>query len=94
MGPIAATRCPRENTRIGKYDVKAGTVIFPNLYSMTQDPKLWGQDVNEFNPDRFLHNGVFKNDWWDFTFGTGNIDSFPCLFLASRLKPRFLKFEN
>lgn len=39
---------------------------------MTKDAKLWGPDVDEFKPERFLdENGNFKNDWWDFTFGTG-----------------------
>ena len=73
MGPIAATRCNRKDTKIGNHLITAGTVIFPNLYSMTRDPKLWGPSVDQFDPTRFLdENGKFKNDWWDFTFGTGN----------------------
>ena len=32
---IAATRCPRKDTKIGDYTISAGTIVFPNLYSMT-----------------------------------------------------------
>ena len=36
------------DTKIGDYVIKEGTIVFINLYSMTQDPKLWGNDVEEF----------------------------------------------
>ena len=74
VGPIAATRSPNTDCKIGKYIIPAGTIVFPNLYSMTQDPNLWGSDVNEFKPERFLSKDgkSFQNSWWDFTFGTGN----------------------
>ena len=32
---LAATRCPRKDTKIGDYIISAGTIVFPNLYSMT-----------------------------------------------------------
>ena len=32
---IAASRCPRKDTKIGNYTISAGTIVFPNLYSMT-----------------------------------------------------------
>ena len=74
VGPIAATRAPNADSKIGKYIIPVGTIVFPNLYSMTQDPNLWGSDVHEFKPERFLSKDgkSFQNNWWDFTFGTGN----------------------
>jgi cytochrome P450 len=73
--PIALTRSCRINTKIGDHLVTAGTTIHSNLYTVTRDPKLWGQDVEEFKPERFLiENGTkFKNnDAWDLHFSTGN----------------------
>ena len=32
---IASTRCPRKDTKVGNYTISAGTIVFPNLYSMT-----------------------------------------------------------
>ena len=73
VGPIAAVRSPNTDCKVGKHIIPAGSLVFPNLYSMTQDSKLWGNDVSEFKPERFLdETGTsVKNDWWDFTFGTG-----------------------
>ena len=74
VGPIAATRYPREDCKVGRFVIPAGTIVFPNLYSMTKDPQLWGEDVDEFKPLRFLSEDgkSLKNEWWDFTFGSGN----------------------
>ena len=73
VGPIAAVRSPNTDCKVGKHIIPAGSLVFPNLYSMTQDSKLWGNDVSEFRPERFLdETGTsVKNNWWDFTFGTG-----------------------
>ena len=73
LGPIAAIRSPNVDSKVGTYIIEAGTIVFPNLYSMTQDPKFWGSDVTKFRPERFLcENGrSSQHDWWDFTFGRG-----------------------
>ena len=71
--------------------IPAGTVVFPNLYSMTQDATLWGPDVASFNPDRFIKNGKFQNEWWDFTFGSGRRK---CLGESVARVENFLFFAN
>ena len=92
VAPIPATRCPREDTKVGKYLIPAGTVVFNNLYSMTKDASLWGPDVDSFNPDRFIgSDGHFKNTWWDFTFGTGQRK---CLGESVAKLENFLFFAN
>ena len=59
---------------------------------MTQDTSLWGSDVDTFNPDRFIDaNGNFKNEWWDFTFGTGRRK---CLGESVARVENFLFFAN
>ena len=79
------------DTKIGDYVIKEGTIVFINLYSMTQDPKLWGNDVEEFKPERFLQGNAFKNQWWDFTFGTGRRK---CLGESVARIENFLFFAN
>ena len=67
-------------------------MVFPNLYSMTQDPELWGNDVKEFKPERFLEgNNTFRNQWWNFTFGTGRRK---CLGESVARTENFLFFAN
>ena len=58
---------------------------------MTQDPNLWGEDVDQFNPSRFIKEGKFYNPWWDFTFGTGRRK---CLGESVARIENFLFFAN
>ncbi|XP_059161821.1 cytochrome P450 2G1-like [Physella acuta] len=52
--PQAITHtCPRDVTVRG-YTIPKGTYITPNLDSVLHDPKIWGDDVMEFNPERFI----------------------------------------
>lgn len=91
VGPIAAIRCCNQDSKVGRFTLTAGTVVFPNLYSMTQDPVLWGPDVQEFNPNRFIKDNKFHNPWWDFTFGTGRRK---CLGESVARIENFLFFAN
>lgn len=91
VGPLAAFRCPRYDTKVGKYTIFKGTKVHLNLYSMTKDPCLWGPDVDDFNPERFMDGNNFKNDWWDFTFGTGRRK---CLGESVAKVENFLFFAN
>ena len=94
VGPIAAVRACNQACKVGKFILEKGTVVFPNLYSMTQDPGLWGPDVAEFRPSRFLSEDQahFANPWgWDFTFGTGRRK---CLGESVAKIENFLFFAN
>ncbi|XP_059161782.1 cytochrome P450 2C15-like [Physella acuta] len=52
--PQAITHtCPRDVTVRG-YTIPKGTYISPNLDSVLHDPKIWGDDVMEFKPERFI----------------------------------------
>ena len=49
LGPTAPLRAvySLEDTVLdGKYAVKKGQGLFINIYSMHQDPKVWGEDVS------------------------------------------------
>ncbi|KAK8116412.1 uncharacterized protein PG998_004693 [Apiospora kogelbergensis] len=56
----------------GRYQIPRGQSIICNLMKIHTDPKVWGDDANEFNPERML-DGKFeklpKNAWKP--FGTG-----------------------
>ncbi|KAK0481963.1 fatty acid hydroxylase [Armillaria luteobubalina] len=76
LGPTAPSRtvAPIEDTILagGKYFVKAGTSIVIHAYLMHRDPKVWGEDAEEFRPERMM-DGKFEalppNAWQPFGFG-------------------------
>ena len=54
--PPATLLLPRETMRhvkIGGYDVPATTRVAVNAWALGRDPASWGEDADEFNPDRF-----------------------------------------
>ncbi|KJZ75343.1 hypothetical protein HIM_05269 [Hirsutella minnesotensis 3608] len=59
-GPISFfSGVPKEDTWLanGKYAVKKNTAITVNLKGLHHDPAVWGNDANEFKPERFLNGG-------------------------------------
>jgi len=36
------------------FDIPKGTIIFVNFHANHYDPKVWGEDVDVFRPERFL----------------------------------------
>ncbi|KAH9948045.1 bifunctional P-450/NADPH-P450 reductase [Amylocystis lapponica] len=76
LGPTAPARpvTPIEDTTLlgGKYAVHKDVTIMVNVMQAQRDPKVWGEDANEFRPERML-NGKFEalppNAWQPFGFG-------------------------
>ncbi|KAJ7146594.1 fatty acid hydroxylase [Mycena epipterygia] len=68
------TAAALEDTTIGggKYAVKKGTAIAIQAWEMHRDPAVWGDDAEEFRPERML-DGKFEalppNAWQPFGFG-------------------------
>ncbi|KAJ7067224.1 fatty acid hydroxylase [Mycena amicta] len=56
----------------GKYAIKKGTTISIQAWEMHRDPKVWGDDAEEFRPERMM-DGKFEalppNAWQPFGFG-------------------------
>ncbi|KAK9674241.1 hypothetical protein RND81_12G220200 [Saponaria officinalis] len=57
------------DTTLGHLTVPEGALVSMSIYQVHHDPKLWGDDVNEFKPDRFSE-GILKAT-------NGNLSFFP-----------------
>ncbi|KAJ3826077.1 fatty acid hydroxylase [Lentinula raphanica] len=76
LAPTAPMRLvkPVEDTYLanGKYFVKAGSYLVINTWVYQKDPKVWGEDAQEFRPERML-DGKFDalppQSWQPFGFG-------------------------
>ncbi|KAL5412471.1 hypothetical protein PMIN06_008411 [Paraphaeosphaeria minitans] len=74
MGPITMnSKGPKQKTRIaGKYEVESDWQILLNLKPFMRDPKVWGDDGDQFKPERFLNGGFERlppNAWKPFGDG-------------------------
>ncbi|KAI0376191.1 cytochrome P450 [Hypomontagnella monticulosa] len=62
----------KDTTLAGKYFIKKGQLVTGLLKQFHRDPKIWGEDADEFRPDR-MANGRFQklppNSWK--AFGDG-----------------------
>ncbi|XP_059161815.1 cytochrome P450 2J4-like [Physella acuta] len=60
--PYALPHSCYRDVEVNGYTIPKGTVIIPNLTSISHDEKIWGEDVMSFRPERFLDvNGKLKN---------------------------------
>ncbi|KAL5069858.1 hypothetical protein RYX36_020745 [Vicia faba] len=66
-------RQAREDIRVDDVTVPNGTNMWIDVVAMHHDPKLWGEDVNEFKPERFMDdvNGGCKHKMGYLPFGFG-----------------------
>jgi len=54
IAPVSVPHAATEDVNFHGYDIPKGTIIFANLYANHHDPEIWGEDVKEFRPERFL----------------------------------------
>ncbi|KAL7102046.1 hypothetical protein ACP275_08G095300 [Erythranthe tilingii] len=52
--PLGGAREFTEDTTVGGYLVPKGTWLIVNAWKLHRDPHVWGDDVMEFRPERFL----------------------------------------
>lgn len=50
------TRYTREEVQIGGFTVPAGVDVLLSVYAMHVDEQVWGPDVLDFRPERFLED--------------------------------------
>lgn len=56
---VELSRLVEEETQLGEYTIPADTQVMLPVVMIHRDPKYWGEDANEFNPNRFAE-GVSK----------------------------------
>ncbi|CAI0435803.1 unnamed protein product [Linum tenue] len=57
LQPSAPLLIPRESTQdciLGGYEIPAKTVIHVNAWAIGRDPEAWGENPEEFKPERFF----------------------------------------
>lgn len=75
--PLSGPHMCRQNIEFEGYDVPANSLVLPNLNYIHHDKSVWGEDVWEFRPERFLDdNGQpfprshkFRKHWIPFSLG-------------------------
>ncbi|KAI4383926.1 hypothetical protein MLD38_009707 [Melastoma candidum] len=56
---VFVSREALQDVRIGNLQVPKNTCLWTLIPTLHRDPDVWGQDANEFNPQRFV-NGISK----------------------------------
>ncbi|KAJ1391042.1 Cytochrome P450 [Sesbania bispinosa] len=66
-------RQAREDIQVDDFTVPNGTNLWIDVVAMHHDPELWGNDVNEFKPERFMDdvNGGCNHKMGYLPFGFG-----------------------
>lgn len=56
-GPLIL-RASQENCQVMGYDIPKGTHVTINAFAVGRDPAHWGEDAEEFRPERFEESGA------------------------------------
>ncbi|KAG9443571.1 hypothetical protein H6P81_014911 [Aristolochia fimbriata] len=52
--PLLFPRESKQKCEIMGYEIPARTQVFVNVWAMGREPKYWGEDAEQFKPERFL----------------------------------------
>ena len=55
VAPFSMMRVTREDVFVGNFFIPKGTSVIPNLDSVLHSEEIWGPDVDQFRPTRFLN---------------------------------------
>ncbi|KAI3455630.1 hypothetical protein Pfo_012293 [Paulownia fortunei] len=72
VAPMLVPRLSREDCKVGGYDVKKGTQVLVNVWTIGRDPSLW-ENPTDFCPERFIGKAidVKGQDFELLPFGSG-----------------------
>lgn len=72
VAPMLVPRLAREDCKVAGYDIKKGTQVLVNTWTIQRDPSIW-ENPNEFCPERFLEKNidVKGQDFELLPFGSG-----------------------
>ncbi|KAI1706016.1 cytochrome p450 domain-containing protein [Ditylenchus destructor] len=74
LHPIAAFACSRtcsETTTLGNYTIEAGTLVQADVLTVQHDKEIWGENADEFRPERWLEESDTSHLMAWFPFGAG-----------------------
>ncbi|KAI0520509.1 hypothetical protein KFK09_007985 [Dendrobium nobile] len=60
--PFLVPHCPSSQCVVHGFSVPAGTTVIVNIWKIHRDPHFWGEDAEEFKPERFLATEKEMND--------------------------------
>lgn len=71
-GPIGITtrHAKKDTVLVGKYQISSADSVVTNLAGLHKDPAVWGDDAEEFRPERMLDPSKVPSDAWK-PFGMG-----------------------
>lgn len=61
-GPLIL-RASQQNCQVMGYDIPKGTHVTVNAFAVGRDPAHWGEDAEEFRPERFEESGATSVDY-------------------------------
>ncbi|GFP88697.1 cytochrome p450 71a1 [Phtheirospermum japonicum] len=72
VAPMLVPRMSREDCKVAGYDIKKGTQVLVNVWTIGRDPSLW-ENATEFRPERFIGKAidVKGHDFELLPFGSG-----------------------
>eukprot|EP01122_Echinamoeba_exundans_P008254 TRINITY_DN2706_c0_g1_i2.p1 TRINITY_DN2706_c0_g1~~TRINITY_DN2706_c0_g1_i2.p1 ORF type:complete len:442 (-),score=59.64 TRINITY_DN2706_c0_g1_i2:36-1361(-) len=70
VAPLALPHVCTQDETIGKYQVKKGSVVVPNIWALHRDADVW-KFPDEFRPSRFLKDETLKSSPSFAPFGIG-----------------------
>jgi cytochrome P450 len=56
--PFSGSFTVSENIKIGKYNIKAGDIMYANIYELHRLEDQWGPDFDVYRPERFASRGT------------------------------------
>ena len=73
LGPVpGVSRLAKEDCTLDGYFIPKGTFVICSFSNTHHDPEIWGEDVNQFNPDRWTPERVKERPNNSFNpFGAG-----------------------
>ncbi|CAJ0962321.1 unnamed protein product, partial [Mesorhabditis belari] len=70
LGTVVVSRVAGQDLELAGVQLKKGDQIQVDAYSLQRDKEIWGDDAEEFNPDRWLNLTVEQKEA-DLSFGAG-----------------------
>jgi cytochrome P450 len=64
------SRVAAETTTVGEYTVEKGTVVQADVITLHRNKQIWGQDADEFRPERWTEEGFTQPNAY-YAFGGG-----------------------